>query len=140
VSRPVGERFEARAVVLTTGTFLNGLIHIGFEQAPGGRMGDVAAHGLSDCLRGLGFELGRLKTGTCRGSTAGHRFLRARGAGERRPIAPFSFLTTGIESDLVACHITYTNEKTHDLIRSGLDSHPSTRDGSGERASGIVPP
>lgn len=120
-----GERFEARSVVLTTGTFLNGLIHIGFSQAEGGRMGDSASRGLSDSLRALGLELGRLKTGTCPrldGTTIDFSSLEAQWSDE--PIQPFSFLPGERPARLVACHVTYTNEGTHDLIRSGLDRSP----------------
>lgn len=120
-----GERFEGRAVVLTTGTFLNGLIHVGFEQGPGGRMGDPASHGLSESLAALGFRLGRLKTGTCPrldGTTIDFSGLEAQWSDD--PPRPFSFLTEGIGRDLAACYVTYTNGRTHDLIRSGLDRSP----------------
>ncbi len=120
-----GERIMGRSVVLTTGTFLNGLIHVGFEQRQGGRMGDAASHGLSENLAGLGFEMGRLKTGTCPrldGGTIDLANLEAQWSDD--PPRPFSFLTDRIERDLVACYVTYTNEKTHALIRSGLDRSP----------------
>ena len=120
-----GERFEARAVILTTGTFLNGLIHVGFSQSDGGRMGDSASRGLSDSLRALGFELGRLKTGTCPrldGATIDFSRLEAQWSDD--PVRLFSFLPTDTPKDLVACHVTYTNEGTHDIIRAGLDRSP----------------
>ncbi len=120
-----GETFEARAVVITTGTFLNGLMHVGFEQAQGGRMGDMASTGLSACLRSCGFDLGRLKTGTCPrldGRTIDFSGLEAQASDT--PVRPFSFLTEAIDRELVACYVTYTNETTHDLIRSGLDRSP----------------
>jgi tRNA uridine 5-carboxymethylaminomethyl modification enzyme len=120
-----GERMEARAVVLTTGTFLNGLLHVGFEQTPGGRMGDNASHGLSSCLRELGLDLGRLKTGTCPrldGNTIDFSELEAQWSDE--PVQSFSFLPEDRPKELVACYVTYTNEETHDLIRSGLDRSP----------------
>jgi tRNA uridine 5-carboxymethylaminomethyl modification enzyme len=120
-----GERIEARSVVLTTGTFLNGLIHVGFEQRPGGRMGDSASHGLSESLAGLGFTMGRLKTGTCPrldGDTIAFSKLEAQESDD--PPRPFSFLTDRIDRALVACYVTYTNEKTHGIIRSGLDRSP----------------
>jgi len=119
------ERFEGRAVVLTTGTFLNGLIHVGFEQGSGGRMGEDASQGLSECLAALGFRLGRLKTGTCPrldGTTIDFSGLEAQWSDD--PPRPFSFLTEGVGRDLVACYVTYTNGWTHDLIRSGLDRSP----------------
>ena len=120
-----GERFEGRAVVLTTGTFLNGLIHVGFDQGPGGRMGEAASHGLSESLRSLGFRLGRLKTGTCPrldGTTIDFSGLEVQWSDD--PPHPFSFLTERVGRDLAACYVTYTNGRTHDLIRSGLDRSP----------------
>jgi tRNA uridine 5-carboxymethylaminomethyl modification enzyme len=120
-----GERFYGQAVVLTTGTFLRGLMHVGLEQVEGGRMGDLASVGLSDCLKGLGFELGRLKTGTCprlNGRTIDFSKLQAQGSDD--PPKPFSFLTEKITRPLVSCFMTYTNEQTHDIIRAGLDRSP----------------
>ncbi|MGA3172808.1 MAG: tRNA uridine-5-carboxymethylaminomethyl(34) synthesis enzyme MnmG [Syntrophorhabdales bacterium] len=120
-----GERIEGRSVVLTTGTFLNGLIHIGNECGPGGRMGDAASSGLSACLSEIGLELGRLKTGTCPrldGNTIDFSQLPAQWSDQ--PVRPFSFLTGSIERDLVACYVTYTNGKTHDIIRSALPRSP----------------
>ena len=120
-----GEKFSAQAVIVTTGTFLNGLIHVGFEQVPGGRMGDTASCGLSRSLAGFGFELGRLKTGTCPrldGNTIDFTKLEAQRSDDTP--RPFSFMTRSIPEDLVACYVTYTNERTHELIRSGLDRSP----------------
>jgi tRNA uridine 5-carboxymethylaminomethyl modification enzyme len=120
-----GEQILGRSVVLTTGTFLNGLIHVGFERKAGGRMGDDASCGLSDSLAGLGFKMGRLKTGTCPrldGSTIAFSKLEAQWSDD--PPRPFSFLTDRIDRDLAACYVTYTNEKTHEIIRSGLDRSP----------------
>jgi tRNA uridine 5-carboxymethylaminomethyl modification enzyme len=120
-----GEKLEAGAVVLTTGTFLNGLLHVGFDQTPGGRMGDAASQGLSACLRELGLGLGRLKTGTCPrldGNTVDFSGLEAQWSD--KPLHPFSFVPETLSDRLVACHVTYTNEETHDLIRSGLDRSP----------------
>jgi tRNA uridine 5-carboxymethylaminomethyl modification enzyme len=120
-----GERFEARSVILTTGTFLNGLLHVGFNRMDGGRMGDFASRDLSDSLRSLGLSLGRLKTGTCpriNGATIDFSSLEAQWSDE--PIRRFSFLPGDHPKRLVACHVTYTNERTHDLIRSGLDRSP----------------
>jgi tRNA uridine 5-carboxymethylaminomethyl modification enzyme len=120
-----GEKFEARAIVLTAGTFLNGLIHVGFDQSNGGRMGDSSSCGLSDSLRGLGLEMGRLKTGTCPrldGRTIDFSRLESQWSDE--PIRLFSFMPEQPPANLVACHVTYTNERTHDLIRSGLDRSP----------------
>ncbi len=120
-----GVRFSARAVVLTTGTFLNGLIHIGLTNFPGGRAGDPPSTGLSASLAALGFRLGRLKTGTT--PRIDSRTIDFAGLevqpGDRCPI-PFSFGTPAIERDQVPCHITHTNERTHELIRAGLDRSP----------------
>ena len=120
-----GERFHGKTVVLTAGTFLRGLIHIGLQQFEAGRMGDVASVGLSDCLRELGFELGRLKTGTCprlNGCTIDFSKLEAQASDE--PPKPFSFLTAKITQPLVSCFMTYTNERTHEIILAGLDRSP----------------
>ncbi len=120
-----GEKFFGKAVVLTTGTFLRGLIHVGLEHFEAGRMGDFASVGLSDCLTQLGFELGRLKTGTCPridGRTVDVSRLQAQVSDD--PPRPFSFLTEKITRPLVCCFMTYTNERTHAIIRSGLDRSP----------------
>lgn len=120
-----GERFSGRAVVLTTGTFLKGLIHVGLERMDAGRMGDLAALGLSESLTGLGFELGRLKTGTCprlAGRTIDFAKMEAQSSDESPQ--PFSYLTERITNPLVSCYLTYTNERTHDAIRGGLDRSP----------------
>jgi tRNA uridine 5-carboxymethylaminomethyl modification enzyme len=120
-----GEEFKARSVVITAGTFLGGLIHIGFERIPGGRMGDLPSEGLSGDLASLGFEMGRLKTGTCPridGRTIDFAELEPQHSDE--PQQPFSFMTEKIVNRLRACYITYTNEKTHEIIRSGLDRSP----------------
>lgn len=120
-----GEAFSGRTVIVTTGTFLNGLIHVGFEQTQGGRMGDAASCGLSASLAALGFEIGRLKTGTCPrldGRTIDFAGLEAQQSDD--PPRPFSFMTQSVPVDLRACYVTYTNEGTHDLIRAGLDRSP----------------
>lgn len=120
-----GEKFYGKAVILTTGTFLRGLIHIGLEHFEAGRMGDFPSVGLSLCLKELGFELGRLKTGTCPrldGRTID--FSRLEPQESDNPPKPFSFLTKKIKNRLVPCYLTYTNLTTHDLIRSGLDRSP----------------
>ncbi len=120
-----GEKFYGKTVVLTTGTFLRGLIHVGLEQFEAGRMGDFASTGLSDCLRELGFELGRLKTGTCprlNGRTIDFSKMQAQASDD--PPKPFSFLTAKITQQLAPCFVTYTNETTHEIIRSGLDRSP----------------
>jgi tRNA uridine 5-carboxymethylaminomethyl modification enzyme len=114
-----------RAVVCTTGTFLDGLIHIGMENFQAGRMGENAAVGLGDAFDRAGFETGRLKTGTPPRLRAGSidfdRFEKQPGD---TPIPGFSFMTGPVERDQVCCWITYTNDRTHELIREGLDRSP----------------
>jgi tRNA uridine 5-carboxymethylaminomethyl modification enzyme len=116
-----GEDFRAAAVVLTTGTFLKGVIHRGELRIPAGRHGDQPAVGLSDRLYGLGFVMGRLKTGTparLDGSTIAWDAVE-RQAGDATP-TPFSFLTERIEREQVACGVTYTTEETHRIIAERL--------------------
>jgi tRNA uridine 5-carboxymethylaminomethyl modification enzyme len=120
-----GERFFSQAVIITAGTFLRGLIHVGLEQFEAGRMGDLPSIGLSRCLKDLGFEMGRLKTGTCPrldGRTIDFSKLEPQMSDD--PPRPFSFMTPSISNKLIPCYITYTNEKTHETIRSGLDRSP----------------
>jgi tRNA uridine 5-carboxymethylaminomethyl modification enzyme len=120
-----GEAIGARAVIVTTGTFLQGLIHIGLTSTPAGRMGDLPSQGLSQCLRALGFRLGRLKTGTTPrldGKTIDYRGLQVQWGDD--PPVPFSFSAREIPLPQVPCHITYTNEHTHEIIRGGLDRSP----------------
>ena len=121
----IHERFSSKTVILTTGTFLKGLIHIGLDHFPAGRMGDPPSNRLSDQLRELGFEVGRLKTGTTprlNGLTIDYEGLEIQ-PGDEHP-KPFSFSTTTIPLPQVPCHITYTNEQTHAFIRAGLDRSP----------------
>ena len=121
----IHERFSSKTVILTTGTFLKGLIHIGLDHFPAGRMGDPPSNRLSDQLRELGFEVGRLKTGTTprlNGLTIDYEGLEIQ-PGDEHP-KPFSFSTTTISLPQVPCHITYTNEQTHAFIRAGLDRSP----------------
>ncbi len=120
-----GARFRSRAVVVTTGTFLRGLMHIGLTRQEGGRAGDICARGLSECLESLGLRLGRLKTGTMprlHGRTIDFSGLEVQW-GDEDP-KPFSLWTDRITQPQVPCHITYTNEQTHEAIRSGLDRSP----------------
>ena len=120
-----GIRFKANTVVLTTGTFMRGLIHIGLTNYPGGRAGDLPSVGLSDQLRTLGFEVGRLKTGTpARLDSRTIDFSRLEVQHGDNPPAPFSFSTDRITLRQVPCHIAYTNHRSHDIIRSGLDRSP----------------
>jgi tRNA uridine 5-carboxymethylaminomethyl modification enzyme len=116
-----GNAFRAPAVVLTTGTFLKGVIHRGELRIPAGRHGDQPSIGLSDRLYGLGFSMGRLKTGTparLDGSTIGWDRIE-RQEGDADP-TPFSFLSAGVTGDQVACGVTYTNEETHRIIAERL--------------------
>jgi tRNA uridine 5-carboxymethylaminomethyl modification enzyme len=121
----IHERFLSKTVILTTGTFLKGLIHIGLDHFPAGRMGDPPSDHLSEQLRELGFEVGRLKTGTTprlNGRTIDYSGLEIQ-PGDEKP-RPFSFSTTKIPLPQVPCYITYTNERTHAFIREGLDRSP----------------
>jgi tRNA uridine 5-carboxymethylaminomethyl modification enzyme len=125
IETSIHERFLSRTVILTTGTFLRGLIHIGLDNFPGGRMGDPPSSKLSQQLLQLGFEVGRLKTGTTprlNAKTIDYSGLEAQ-YGDENP-RPFSFTTESLPLPQVPCYITYTNQKTHDLIRSGLDRSP----------------
>lgn len=120
-----GLLFKANTVILTTGTFMRGLIHVGLVNYSGGRAGEPASEGLSDHLRELGFVVGRLKTGTPpRLSAASIDFSEL----EEQPgdvcPKPFSADTTNIGRPQVSCYITYTNERTHQVIRNGLDRSP----------------
>jgi tRNA uridine 5-carboxymethylaminomethyl modification enzyme len=118
-------RYHARSVVLTTGTFLQALMHTGEIRTPGGRGGEGAAVGLSASLRSLGFDLQRFKTGTpprLNGRTIDFDRLE-RQPGDADPVA-FSFLTDAITAPQLDCHITYTNPAVHDLIRANLDRAP----------------
>lgn len=125
VETQIGERFEARRVILTTGTFLRGLIHIGERNFSAGRAGDFAVNGLSESLINLGFKIGRLKTGTCpRLDSRSIDYSRLQVQhGDECPV-PFSFSSDCITQPQVPCHITYTNEKTHEIIRSAIHRSP----------------
>jgi tRNA uridine 5-carboxymethylaminomethyl modification enzyme len=120
-----GVSYRARSVVVTTGTFLQALMHTGEVKTEGGRAGDVSALGLSGSLRGLGFELRRFKTGTpprLNGRTIDFAALEPQ-PGDERPV-PFSFLTGPIDRPQMPCHITYTNPEVHDRIRANLHRAP----------------
>lgn len=120
-----GVRYLGTTVVLTTGTFMRGLIHIGLTNFPGGRAGDLPSLGLSDHLARLGFEVGRLKTGTpARLDSRTIDFSKLEAQPGDDPPLPFSFSTERIVLPQVPCHIAYTNERTHDIIRGGLDRSP----------------
>ncbi|HXZ68375.1 MAG TPA: tRNA uridine-5-carboxymethylaminomethyl(34) synthesis enzyme MnmG, partial [Alphaproteobacteria bacterium] len=120
-----GEVVRAGAVILTTGTFLNGLIHIGPNRVPAGRVGEAPSTGLSKTLYGLGFRMGRLKTGTpprLYGPSIDWADLESQPGDD--PPSPFSFLTERITTPQVACHVTYTSEATHHFIRRHFDVAP----------------
>lgn len=120
-----GEEVGADRVILTTGTFLRGVIHIGERQISAGRVGDAPAIGLSKTLYGAGFSMGRLKTGTpprLDGTTINWSALEAQ-AGDAVP-QPFSYMNDTINVPQVNCHITYTSPAGHDLIRANLHRAP----------------
>jgi tRNA uridine 5-carboxymethylaminomethyl modification enzyme len=121
----IDEVFTAKAVVITPGTFLNGLIHIGLTHFGGGRLGDFPSVELSECIRKLGFRVGRFKTGTCArldGRTIDFSKTTPQ-YGDEKPLA-FSFSTKNIPEPQMPCHITYTNEKTHEIIKKNMDRSP----------------
>jgi tRNA uridine 5-carboxymethylaminomethyl modification enzyme len=125
VESQIGEIFEAPCVILTTGTFLKGLVHVGLKNYNAGRAGDFAAMGLSESLGQLGFRIGRLKTGTCPrldGRTIDYSALELQSGDEPPP--PFSFRTRRIEQTQIPCYLTYTNGSTHEIIRSAIDRSP----------------
>ncbi len=120
-----GRRYLAQATILTAGTFLRGLLHVGLTHFEGGRLGDPASNSLSQHLAELGVPLGRLKTGTCPrldAKTINYQSLEIQ-PGDENP-AFFSFETEPHAVDQLPCHITYTNERTHEAIRRGLDRSP----------------
>ena len=127
VSTQTGQVFEAGSVILTSGTFLNGLIHIGESQFGGGRSGERASVGISASLEKLGFEVGRLKTGTpprIDGRSINYEKLEIQ-YGDEDP-SPFSFMTDslpGIEEQLT-CWIGYTNQEVHEKLKTGFDRSP----------------
>lgn len=116
-----GRKFRARAVVVTTGTFLNGLIRIGDESYPAGRMGEGASIPLARCLKDLGFRIGRLKTGTparLDGDTIDYSQFEEQ-KGDSSPTF-FSFRTRSCTLPQVSCYLGYTNERLHSIIRANL--------------------
>jgi tRNA uridine 5-carboxymethylaminomethyl modification enzyme len=120
-----GDKIAAKAVILTSGTFLKGLIHVGMNHFPAGRAGEVSAEHLSDCMRDLGFEVGRLKTVTpprLDKDTIDFSVMTPQPGDDPPP--PFSYRTERIETEQVLCHLTYTNRRTHDVIRANLDRSP----------------
>ena len=122
----MGLRFETRRVVLTTGTFLGGRIHVGLQNQPGGRAGDAPSNALAERLRALPLRVDRLKTGTpprIDGRTVDFAVMEIQSSEEPRPT--MSMLSTpDVHPCQVPCHITHTNARTHDIIRTGLDRSP----------------
>ena len=120
-----GENIKSSKVILTTGTFLNGIIHVGDRKTSAGRVGDAPSVGLSKTLYRLGFSMGRLKTGTpprLDGKTIDWKDLEVQ-SGDKVP-EPFSYMTDKISIHQIECHITHTNQKGHDIIKNNLDRAP----------------
>lgn len=120
-----GDVIRAHAVIVTAGTFMNGRIHIGMKSDAGGRIGEPTSGGVARFLSLQGIRMQRFKTGTCarlKGETIDFSGLE-RQVGDKKPV-PFSFDTEALGQRQVPCYITYTNEATHDVIRSGLDRSP----------------
>lgn len=117
--------YFGKTVVLTSGTFMNGIIHVGRQQTTGGRMGDSASYGITEQLVSLGFESGRMKTGTpprVDGRTINYQILEEQ-KGDESPMC-FSFRKPVSIEKQHSCHITYTNEKVHDILRSAFEDSP----------------
>jgi tRNA uridine 5-carboxymethylaminomethyl modification enzyme len=120
-----GTKYRSKVVIITTGTFLNGLIHIGSSQVHGGRSSEPSSDTLSSSLLNLGFEIARLKTGTSprlNGSKINYDVLQEQ-EGDKQPTA-FSFSTKNIQRPQIKCFITYTNSLTHEIVKSNLDRSP----------------
>ena len=125
IKTSIGIDIKGKSVVLTNGTFLNGLIHLGEKNFGGGRAGERAAHGITEQLVELGFESGRMKTGTpprVDGRSLDYSKMEAQ-HGDENP-AGFSYLKSHPITDQLPCHITYTNPVVHDLLREGFDRSP----------------
>lgn len=120
-----GSVISAKATVITTGTFMNGVMHVGFDQKAGGRVGDKASVGLSEHLRELGLKVTRLKTGTpARLHKDSIDWSKTTPQPGDEVFYPFSRKTKGLNLPQVSCFISYTNQQTHDLIRANLDKSP----------------
>jgi tRNA uridine 5-carboxymethylaminomethyl modification enzyme len=120
-----GEAYSCRALVITTGTFLNGLVHVGRDQRPSGRAGEPPSRDLAESIKSIGFAWGRLKTGTPpRLDRKSIDFsLFAVEPGDDPPV-PFSFMTSGIERSQIDCHILHTTDRVHDLVREHIGESP----------------
>lgn len=120
-----GRRFSSRTVVMTTGTFMDGKVFIGEYEGSSGRLGEPAALGLGTALRRLGFQVGRLKTGTpARVRRGSIDFSKLEEQPGDKLMQPFSFGTEKIERPTVPCYITFTNDMTHQIIRENMDRSP----------------
>ncbi len=120
-----GTRYKASRVVLTTGTFLNGLIHLGEQKTPAGRVGEAPSVGLAESIRKVGFAMGRLKTGTparIDGTTINWDVCTKQ-PGDNPPV-PFSYLTEKVEVQQINCYITHTTAETHEIIRQNIHRSP----------------
>ena len=125
VTTSMGLEFKAKSVILTNGTFLNGIIHIGEKQFGGGRTGEKASTGITEQLTRLGFESGRMKTGTpprLDGRSLNYAKMEVQ-EGDPDP-GKFSFTNTPKLTHQRPCHVTYTNEQVHDILRSGFEKSP----------------
>jgi tRNA uridine 5-carboxymethylaminomethyl modification enzyme len=125
VATSIHEVYHSQTVIIAPGTFLNGLIHIGLTHFPAGRMGELPSVRLSESLKDIDFEMGRLKTGTTPrldGKTIDFSRLGRQESDD--PPRPFSFSSGELPTELLPCYITYTNPRTHEIIRSGLDRSP----------------
>lgn len=121
----LGVFYGAKAVIITPGTFLNGLIHIGLDSFEAGRAGEFSSKRLSESIKKLGLKIGRLKTGTPpRIDAKTIDFSKTEEQGGDDPPIPFSYSTREIKNPQVSCYVTYTNEKTHEIILNNLDRSP----------------
>ena len=120
-----GSTYYTKSLILTTGTFLNGLIHIGLTSFPAGRFGEFPSTDLADAMKTLGFQIGRLKTGTpprVNSKSIDYSFFKIQPGDE--PPSPFSFSTKKITQKQIPCYLTHTNERTHEIIKNNLDKSP----------------
>ncbi|CAG0889457.1 unnamed protein product [Cyprideis torosa] len=126
ITTSLDEEIHAGAVIVATGTFLNGLIHIGLKHFPAGRMGDTPSHKLAQWFYQAGFNMGRMKTGTVpRIDSTSINYHELESQYSDEPAAHFSFTSSGgYVLEQRPCHITYTNEQTHAIIRQGIDQSP----------------
>jgi tRNA uridine 5-carboxymethylaminomethyl modification enzyme len=121
----LGYTIKCKSLILTNGTFLNGLIHIGLKQFGGGRMADKASFGITEALQGLGFESGRMKTGTpprVDGRSLDYTKMEVQAGDEE--ITGFSYLEKASIIDPLCCWITYTNQEVHDVLKEGFEESP----------------